>query len=88
MLDFICYFCVFKRYLKSCMMTKRKLLYILAATVTLLFTSCNRQRNEADLALLKKADSLLSIHPEDAADSLKHSAIANSRASTAGTINC
>ncbi len=52
-------------------MTKRKLLYILAATVTLLFTSCNRQRNEADLALLKKADSLLSIHPEAAADSLK-----------------
>ena len=52
-------------------MTKRKLLYILAATVTLLFTSCNRQRNEADMALLKKADSLLSIHPEAATDSLK-----------------
>ncbi len=54
------------------MMTKRKLLYILAATILMLLAACNRQRNETDLALLKKTDSLLSIHPEAAADSLKN----------------
>ena len=53
------------------MMTKRKLFYILAATLTLLLTACNQQRNDADLASLKKTDSLLSIHPEAAADSLQ-----------------
>ena len=52
-------------------MTKRMLFFILTAAVVLLFTACNRQRNEADLASLKKTDSLLSIHPEAAADSLK-----------------
>jgi ATP-binding cassette subfamily C protein CydD len=70
-MDFICYFCVFKRYLKSCMMTKRKLLYILAATAALLLVVCNRQRNEADRTHLNKLDSLLAVQPEAAADSLK-----------------
>ena len=70
-MDFICYFCVFKRYLKSCMMTKRKLLYILTATVALLLVACNRQRNEADRTHLNKLDSLLAVQPEAAADSLK-----------------
>ena len=70
-MDFICYFCVFKRYLKYCMMTKRKLLYILTATILMLLAACNRQRNEADRTHLNKLDSLLAVQPEAAADSLK-----------------
>ncbi len=38
-MDFICYFCVLKT-AKSCMMTKRKLLYILAATILMLLAAC------------------------------------------------
>jgi len=53
------------------MMTKRMLLYILAATVALLLVACNRQRNEADRTHLNKLDSLLAVQPEAAADSLK-----------------
>ena len=52
-------------------MTKRKLLYILTATVALLLVACNRQRNEADRTHLNKLDSLLAVQPEAAADSLK-----------------
>ncbi|HNX90057.1 MAG TPA: hypothetical protein PKH58_13360 [Paludibacteraceae bacterium] len=53
------------------MMTKRMFLYIIALTIVLLFAACNRQRNEADRMRLNKLDSLLSIQPEAAADSLK-----------------
>ena len=53
------------------MMTKRMLLYILAATAALLFAACNRQQTEADRTHLNKLDSLLAVQPEATADSLK-----------------
>ncbi|MBP1664181.1 MAG: hypothetical protein H6Q19_1321 [Bacteroidetes bacterium] len=53
------------------MMTKRMLLYVFAVTAALLLAACNRQQNEADRMHLNKLDSLLTVQPEAAADSLK-----------------
>ncbi|HNX88924.1 MAG TPA: hypothetical protein PKH58_07575 [Paludibacteraceae bacterium] len=47
------------------------LIYISVVTAALLFSACNRQRNDADLMHLNKIDSLLTIQPEAAAESLK-----------------
>ncbi|MBP1665140.1 MAG: hypothetical protein H6Q19_2281, partial [Bacteroidetes bacterium] len=53
------------------MMNKQKLLYIFIVTTALLFAACNQQRTETDLKHLSKLDSLLTVKPEAAADSLK-----------------